>query len=464
MSKKMSKPWSGRFQEGTHPEVERFTSSLSFDRRLFPFDIQGSIAHARMLGSTGLISTEEADALVRGLQGIREELEQDRFPFDDALEDIHMNIEARLIQKVGAAGGRLHTGRSRNDQVALDMRLFLRHEIGEILATQHRFLKSIVCTARGHLHVTMPGYTHLQRAQPVLFSHHLLAWFEMGKRDRERLEECLRRVQVMPLGAGALAGTSLPIDREFVARELGFDRLTENSLDAVSDRDYILEFLAHASIIMMHLSRLAEEMILWSTAEFRFIELPDALCTGSSIMPQKKNPDPLELVRGKTGRVYGNLMGLLTTMKALPLSYNRDMQEDKEPLFDTIDTLKGSLSVMTLCIEGMKVREDRMQGAVGEGFLDATDLAEYLVGKGIPFRDAHHIVGRIVGEAVRRGWTSLASFTLEELREFCGEFDEDALPFLDPLQAAMRKEVPGGTSLYRVEEALKRAEDYVGRE
>ncbi|MBN2372882.1 argininosuccinate lyase [bacterium] len=458
MKGKNSKPWSGRFEQSTDPVVESFTSSLGFDERLFPYDIQGSIAHARMLGSSGLITNEEAEAIINGLEEIREEWEMGRFPLDESLEDIHMNIEARLIKKIGPAGGKLHTARSRNDQVTLDLRLCIRYEIYEIIRKLRSAQGKLLASARNHIHTLMPGYTHLQRAQPVTFAHHLMAYFEMFSRDIQRLEDCLRRVQVMPLGSGALSGTCLPVDREAVAEELGFDSISSNSLDAVSDRDYALEFLAGLSILMMHLSRLAEEIILWTTAEFGFCELPDSLCTGSSLMPQKKNPDPLELVRGKTGRVYGCLIGLLVTMKALPLSYNRDMQEDKGPLFDAIDTVKGSLSVITLCIENLKVKEDRMLQGVMHGFLEATDLAEYLVQKGVPFRDAHNIIGRLVLDATKRGWTNLSSFSLDELKGFCSHFGNDVMPYLRPEKAAYRKNIQGGTSPSRIEEAIKKAE------
>lgn len=458
MKDKKDKPWSGRFEQHTDPEIERFTSSINFDKRLFPFDIQGSIVHARMLGAVGLVTKEDAEVLVQGLEEIREEIGQGRFPFDPAFEDIHMNIEANLIKRVGPVGGKLHTARSRNDQIALDLRLYLRYEIKQILCQLQTIQAALLKKARSHIQTLMPGYTHLQRAQPVLFAHHLLAYFEMFKRDRGRLEDCLKRVQVMPLGSGALSGTGLPIDREFVARELGFDHISENSLDAVSDRDFVLEFLSASSIIMMHLSRFSEEIILWTTEEFGFVTLPDALCTGSSLMPQKKNPDPVELIRGKTGRIYGNLMSLLVTMKALPLSYNRDLQEDKEPLFDTIDTIKSSISVLSLFIEKMEVRENQLQEALGSGFLEATDLAEYLVQKGAAFRDAHNIVGKVVLEAIKRDWSNLSSFSINELKKFSELFEEDVVDYLSPEKSTERKTVPGGTSPMKVKEAIKKAE------
>lgn len=455
----MNKTWGGRFNEKTNPMVEGFTSSLGFDRRLYSFDIQGSIAHAKMLGRVGLVSREESVAIIEGLEQIEEEIRQGGFAFDDALEDIHMNIEARLIQKIGPLGGKLQTARSRNDQVALDLRLYVRYEIKETLKQLRSMQEAILQVAARHVETLMPGYTHLQRAQPVSFAHHLLAYYEMVKRDKERFKECLKRVQVMPLGSGALSGTTLPIDRAFVAKELGFDALSANSLDAVSDRDFIVEFLSASSILMMHLSRLSEEIILWSSSEFRFIELPDSLCTGSSLMPQKKNPDPMELVRGKTGRVYGDLISLLVTLKGIPLSYNRDLQEDKEPLFDTVDTLKGALSVTILYIKGMRIIEQNMLNALGSGFLEATDLAEYLVRKGIPFRDAHHIVGRVVSEAIKKGWTNLSSFSLDELKKFSDLFCEDVIPYLSPENAAERKRVQGGTSSGFIKEALKDAQE-----
>ncbi|WP_291315280.1 argininosuccinate lyase, partial [Desulfuromonas sp.] len=362
------KPWAGRFTQPTDKFVEEFTASIDFDQRMYRYDIQGSIAHARMLARQGIIETAEADTIVEGLGAILAEIEAGSFEFSVSLEDIHMNIEARLIERIGTVGGKLHTARSRNDQVALDVRLYLRDELAEILEYLDKLQGSLLAQAEGNLAVIMPGYTHLQTAQPILFAHHMLAYYEMVKRDAGRMADVLKRLNVLPLGAGALAGTTFPIDREWVAAELGFDGVTRNSLDSVSDRDFALEFCAASSILMMHLSRLSEELILWSSADFAFVELTDAFCTGSSIMPQKKNPDVPELVRGKTGRVYGNLISLLTLMKALPLAYNKDMQEDKEPLFDTVDTVKGSLKIFADMIAEMKVQAENMRVAAARGF------------------------------------------------------------------------------------------------
>ena len=370
------KLWGGRFTQPTDKFVEEFTASIDFDKRLYHQDIRGSIAHARMLGKQGIISLGDMEGIVHGLQEILQQIESGRFNFSVALEDIHMNIESRLSEKIGEAGKRLHTGRSRNDQVALDIRLYLRDEIVEISAYLDLLIDALIEQAEQNLEVIMPGYTHLQTAQPILFSHHLMAYVEMCRRDRGRMEDCLRRMDVSPLGAGALAGTTFPIDREHVAEQLKFSGVTRNSLDSVSDRDFALEFLAASSILMMHLSRFSEELILWSTSEFKFVDLSDGFCTGSSIMPQKKNPDVPELVRGKTGRVYGNLMALLTVMKGLPLAYNKDMQEDKEPLFDTIDTVKGSLKIFVDMIRELKVNAVRMRAAAGCGYSTATDVAD----------------------------------------------------------------------------------------
>jgi len=381
-----SKPWSGRFTEKTDKLVEEFNASISFDKRLYKHDIMGSITHARMLAKVGILTKKEVDKIISGLKAIEKEIVAGKFRFTPDLEDIHMAIEKRLIEKIGPVGGKLHTARSRNDQVALDVRLYLRDEIKEIQSLIRDLQKALVNVAKKNLDCIMPGYTHLQRAQPILFSHHLLAYYEMLKRDHERIADCLTRVNVMPLGAGALAGSPYPLDRDFVAKELGFAKPTDNSLDSVSDRDFCIEFCGAASILMMHLSRLSEEFILWSSQEFGFIELSDAFSTGSSIMPQKKNPDVPELVRGKTGRVYGNLLSLLTTMKALPLAYNKDMQEDKEALFDTVDTVKDCLKVFSPMLTTMKINKKKMLNATKQGFLTATDAADYLVKKGVPFQ------------------------------------------------------------------------------
>jgi argininosuccinate lyase len=391
-----AKPWAGRFTEATSALVEEFTASIPYDWRLYPYDIAGSIVHATMLAKQGIIAKKEADRITRGLEEILKELVNGTFKFSIELEDIHMNIESRLIEKIGPVGGKLHTARSRNDQVALDIRMYLRDEISDIHDLLGALQKVIVDLADKHRDVVLPGYTHLQRAQPVLLGHHLLAYYEMFERDRGRLEDCFRRVNVLPLGAGALAGTVLPIDRKFVARQLAFTGICENSMDAVSDRDFAIEFVSACAQVIMHLSRLSEELVIWSSSEFGFITISDAFTTGSSIMPQKKNPDVAELTRGKTGRVYGSLMALLTLMKGLPLAYNRDMQEDKEPLFDAADTISLSLSVFAEMLKDVTVHKETMRRAAEDGFITATDLADYLVRKGMPFRQAHEVVGRAV--------------------------------------------------------------------
>ncbi len=452
-----SKPWSGRFNKGTDKLVEEFNSSISFDKRLFRHDIMGSIAHARMLARVKIITKREAERIVGGLKSIEREIASNRFTLTPDMEDIHMAIERRLIEKLGALGGKLHTGRSRNDQVALDVRLYLRDEIHEIQLLINRLKGTLVDVAKENLDVIMPGYTHLQRAQPILLSHHLLAYYEMLGRDHERLEECLKRINIMPLGAGALAGTPYPLDRDFVAKELSFSKVTDNSLDSVSDRDFCIELLGIASILMMHLSRLCEELILWSSQEFGFIELSDAFSTGSSIMPQKKNPDVAELGRGKTGRVYGNLMAILTTMKALPLAYNKDMQEDKEPLFDTIDTVKGCLKVFAPMLKTLKIDKDRMLKATGGGFLVATDVADYLAMKGLPFRDAHHIVGMVVAYCIKRG-RGLGGLTLNEWRGFSSAFNKDIVDVVSVKASVDARDIKGGTALKRVKRRIREIE------
>jgi len=450
----MKKLWSGRFREKTAGIVESFTESISFDSRLWRYDIEGSIAHAKMLGRQGIIPMEDSRKIVRGLKEIADEIEADRFRFRRDLEDIHMNIEAGLIRKTGDAGRRLHTARSRNDQVALDMRLYLRDEIGRIVSLLEDLQKKLVESAAKHRDYIMPGYTHLQRAQPVLLSLHLLAYVEMLRRDTERFQDSLKRVNVLPLGAGALAGTSLPIDREYVAKLLGFDRVSENSLDAVSDRDFAIEFLSDASILMMHLSRMAEELVLWATREFSFIELPDAYTTGSSIMPQKKNPDAAELMRGKTGRVYGSLISLLTTMKGLPLSYNRDMQEDKVPVFDAVDTVKASLSVLTEMVPRIRFNKKRLSDTASEAYATATDIAEYLVRKGMPFRDAHEVTGRIVLHCIENNLT-LDSLKIEDLQIFSPLIEGDVYRYLTAEGSVTAKRSSGGTSPAEVRKRIE---------
>ncbi len=453
---KRRKLWGGRFEAATNREVETFTASIHFDRRLAPQDIQGSIAHARMLGKCGILAKDEVEAIVKGLGEIGEEIAQGTFRYDAALEDIHMHIERRLTEKIGAAGGKLHTARSRNDQVALDLRLYLRETIGEIRERIRALQRVLVAKAEVHLETVMPGYTHLQRAQPILLAHHLLAYFEMFQRDRDRFADCLRRVNVLPLGAAALAGTTLPIDREYVAKLLGFPKVAANSEDAVSDRDFAIEFLACGALLAMHISRLAEELTLWASAEFGFIELPDAFATGSSIMPQKKNPDVAELARGKAGRVYGALVSLLTLLKGLPLSYNRDLQEDKEPVFDAADTLRQTLDVLRPMLQAIKYRPERMRAAAAEGFLNATDLAEYLVTKDVPFRQAHEIVGRIVRVCLEAGHP-LEKLSLDALRRFSPAIQSDVFRFISLEACVQRRRSAGGTNSRLVGEAIRQA-------
>ena len=448
------KAWGGRFDGGTDRFVEEFTASIPFDVLLYRQDIAGSIAHARMLGKQKIIPRAEAERIISALEAIRKEIEAGKISFDMSDEDIHMAVEKRLIRKVGKSGGKLHTGRSRNDQVALDLRLYLRDEIDGILALAGKVKERILLRAEEGLGVVMPGYTHIQRAQPVLFSHHLLAYHEMFTRDEERFRDARRRANVSPLGAGALAGTTFPLDRESVARELGMDGLCENSIDAVSDRDFVADFLFACAVAMMHLSRLTEEMVYWSSAEFGFISLPDKLCTGSSIMPQKKNPDVAELIRGKTGRAYGNLVNLLTLMKGLPLSYNRDMQEDKEPVFDSARTVKESLIGAALLLEGMTVNEERMRAACDDGFLTATDLADYLARKGVPFRKAHEITGRIV-RFCEEGGKRLKDLGLKELRSFHPAIGEDVRDAISLSHSVRLRNTRGGTGPATVRRRLE---------
>lgn len=450
MSQKL---WGGRFTQPTDKFVEEFTASIEFDQRLYAYDIQGSNAHARMLARQGIISGEDAEKIITGLDSILADIEAGRVKFSVALEDIHMNIESRLIERIGPVGGKLHTGRSRNDQVAVDIRLYLRDEIDSIIRYMMALENSLIKQAENNLDVIMPGYTHLQTAQPVLYSHHMLAYREMIARDISRLQDLRARFNVMPLGAGALAGTTFDIDREWVAKKLGFDGVTRNSLDSVSDRDFAIEFCSFSSILMMHLSRLSEELILWSSADFNFIELTDAFCTGSSIMPQKKNPDVPELVRGKTGRVYGNLMSMLTLMKSLPLAYNKDMQEDKEPLFDTIDTVKGSLKIFADMIAEMKVKADNMRVAAARGFSTATDIADYLVRKNLPFRNAHEVVGLTVRYCVENG-KDIPELTLDEFRQFSELIEEDIYDYVTLEASVNARKATGGTAREAVEREL----------
>ncbi|WP_185954254.1 argininosuccinate lyase [Balnearium lithotrophicum] len=455
------KLWGGRFKESTNELVEAFTESVSYDKRLAPFDIAGSVAHVKMLEKQGILKKEEAEKIISGLNEILKEIEGGKFEWKRELEDVHMNIEKRLTEKVGPVGGKLHTGRSRNDQVATDVRLYVRKEIEEILELLKNLRRAFVKQAEENLDVVMPGYTHLQIAQPVLYSHHMLAYYWMFKRDEERFKDTLKRVNVSPLGSAALAGTSYPLDREFTAKLLGFSGVTRNSMDAVSDRDFVAETIFNCAMVMMHLSRLSEELVLWSTEEFGFIELPDAFCTGSSIMPQKKNPDVSELTRGKTGRVYGDLVAILTVLKGLPLTYNRDLQEDKEPLFDAIDTVKLSLKVNALIVEGMKPKKERMREQARKGFSLATDVADYLAKKGVPFREAHRIVGELVSYCLDRGKT-LENLSLEEFKKFSDRFDEDVLSLMSVEGSINSRNITGGTAREQVEREIKEIKEEEG--
>jgi argininosuccinate lyase len=457
-----SKLWGGRFSESTDAFVQAFTASVDFDRRLYRHDIAGSIAHATMLARAGVLTEAERDLIIEGLAAIREEIEHGEFPWSTALEDVHMNIEARLTDRIGAAGKKLHTGRSRNDQVATDIRLWLREEIDAILAEIRRLQEGLLGLAEREAATVMPGFTHLQTAQPVTFGHHMLAWFEMLERDHGRLTDARRRVNVMPLGAAALAGTSYPIDRAYTAELLGFDAPAENSLDAVSDRDFAIEFCAAAALVMTHLSRFSEELVLWTSAQFDFIDLPDRFCTGSSIMPQKKNPDVPELVRGKTGRVNGHLVGLLTLMKSQPLAYNKDNQEDKEPLFDTVDTLKGSLRAYADMVPAIRVKAGPMREAARRGFSTATDLADYLVRRGLPFRDAHEVVGKAVAHGVASG-RDLAEMDLDTLRGFSAAIGEDVYAVLTLEGSLAARDHLGGTAPDQVRAAIARARARISR-
>jgi len=447
------KPWGGRFTESTDAFVEAFTASIGFDYRLYRQDIAGSIAHARMLAHVGIISEAEAAKIVDGLDTIRLDIEQGNFAWSVALEDVHMNIEARLIDRIGETGKKLHTGRSRNDQVATDLRLYLREEIDVLGSELTRLQAALLELAEREVDTILPGFTHLQVAMPVSFGHHLMAWIEMLERDHQRLQECRQRVNIMPLGSAALAGTSFPIDRAYTARLLGFDAPAANSLDAVSDRDFVIEFSSAAALAMVHLSRFSEELVLWSSAQFNFIELPDRFCTGSSIMPQKKNPDVPELVRGKSGRAIGNLVGLLTLMKGQPLAYNKDNQEDKEPLFDSVDTLKGSLRVFADMMTALRVNRTRMTAAATQGFSTATDFADYLVRKGIAFRDAHEIVGRAVLYGVNNA-KDLSDMTLQELQTFSSVIEEDIFQVLSLEGSIAARNHPGGTAPQQVRSAI----------
>ena len=451
---KKGKLWGGRFTRGTASSVEAFTASIDVDARLYRHDIRGSIAHAKMLARQRIIPASDARRIVRGLQIVKREIDSGKFVFSQADEDIHMNIERRLTELIGAAGGKLHTARSRNDQVALDMRLYLRDEVKNVIDELKVLQRQLALAAKKNLDVIMPGYTHLQRAQPVLLAHHLLAYVDMFERDCGRFADGFGRINVLPLGSGALAGTTFPIDRGYVAKLLGFPRVSKNSIDAVSDRDFLLEFLAAASILFVHLSRLAEELVLWSSQEFGFIELPDGYCTGSSMMPQKKNPDVPELIRGKTGRVFGHLHSLLTIMKGLPLAYNRDLQEDKIPLFDTVDTVKASLKIMGEVIAGMKVRRARMLAAVKDGYMNATDLADYLVERSVPFRAAHEVAGKVVQYCVTEN-KRIEELSMAELKRFSSKFGKNVYRYISAEAVVGRRRALGGTAKGNVLRRLK---------
>ncbi len=455
------KLWGGRFEKPTDRLVEEFTSSLPIDTRLYEYDIKGSLAHVAMLSGCGIISSEEADTISQGLNKIYKEIKDGSFKFNVSDEDIHLAIERSLIERVGPVGGKLHTARSRNDQVALDMRMYLKETIKEIATLVVALQNTLLDLAKKHLDVILPGYTHLQRAQPILFSHHYLAYFFMLQRDFERLKGCHQRTDVMPLGTAAIAGTSFAVDRKMVADQLGFARISENSVDTTSDRDFVVEFLSTASILMVHLSRLAEEIVLWSSSEFGFIELDDAYTTGSSIMPQKKNPDVAELVRAKTARVMGNLIAMLATLKALPMSYNRDLQEDKNSLFSTVDVLVPSLLVFKGMLETIRLRKENMQEAAAQDFSTATDIADYLVSKGLPFRQAHEIVGRLVKDCLKDGNNSFNKLTLEEFKKASQLFDEDVFKIIVPLGSVENKVSEGGTSTESVKGQIKKANAYL---
>ncbi len=454
------KVWSGRFNEPVSELVKRYTASVDFDKRLAAFDIQGSLAHSKMLGAQGIISQEDVAKIAQGLNEILEEIQAGKFEWRLDLEDVHLNIEKRLTDKIGDAGKRLHTGRSRNDQVSTDVRLWLRAVADDVIAGIRKLQTSIVDLAETHFDTAMPGFTHLQVAQPVTFGHHLLAYFEMLQRDAARFADARKRINRLPLGAAALAGTSYPIDREMVAKELGFDGVCENSLDAVSDRDFAIEFTAAAALVMTHLSRFSEELILWSSPRFAFVDIADRFCTGSSIMPQKKNPDVPELVRGKTGRVTGHLMALLTLMKSQPLAYNKDNQEDKEPLFDTADTLLVTLEIYADMLRGIQVNKEAMRNAATEGFATATDLADYLVKKGTPFRDAHEVVALAVRHAVDKG-CDLSDLPLTELQKFSAQISEDVYQVLTLEGSLASRNHIGGTAPAQVKLAIARARKHL---
>ncbi|RSK30905.1 argininosuccinate lyase [Bhargavaea beijingensis] len=456
------KLWGGRFQKSAEEWVDEFGASIGFDRELVLEDLEGSTAHVKMLGKCGILTEEETETILGGLEKLKEQAEADELEYSVELEDIHLNLEKKLTDDIGPVGGKLHTGRSRNDQVATDMHLYLKERTMEVIALTEDFQKAILEQAEAHVETLAPGYTHLQRAQPVSFAHHLMAYFWMLERDKGRFTDSLKRVDLSPLGAGALAGTTFPIDRHYSAELLGFSGVYENSMDAVSDRDFIVEFLSASSLLMAHLSRLAEEIILWSSQEFGFIELDDAFSTGSSIMPQKKNPDMAELIRGKTGRVYGNLVGLLTTLKGLPLAYNKDMQEDKEGMFDTVRTVTGSLRIFAGMIRTMTVNADVMEQEVSKDFSNATELADYLAAKGMPFREAHEVTGKLVFTCIQKGCV-LKDLSLSDMQEESALIEEDIYDVLAPVAAVRRRNSYGGTGFDQVRVQIGKAKEFLGQ-
>jgi argininosuccinate lyase len=458
----LKKPWGGRFKKDTLKIAETFSASIEFDKRLYKEDIEGSMAHVKMLGECGIIPKSDAEKIAKALKQIEKEIESGKFPFREQYEDIHLNIEKRLIEKIGDKGGEIHTARSRNDQISLDMRLYLRKEINEILLLLKDISELLLDLAEKNIDAVLPLYTHLQRGQPVLLSHHLMGLYEMFKRDRERYIDCLARVNVMPLGACAGAGTTFPIDREYVAKLLDFPKVTQNSIDTVSDRDFIVEFIAVSSNLMMHLSRVSEEFVLWSTKEFDFVDLGDEFTTGSSIMPQKRNPDMAELIRGKTGRVYGSLIALLTIMKGLPFSYNRDMQEDKEPMFDAADTVKSSLEILKAMLNIIEFKDENMRSAINEGFITATDIADYLTRKGLPFRQAHEVTGKIVAYAEEKG-RELVNLHISEYRMFSKLFDEDLFDHITLEGSVSGRKSHGGTAGQNVLKMIGKGRKELGK-
>ena len=456
------KLWGGRFNKGSSSLLEQFNASIGFDNRMYAEDIAGSIAHSKMLNKIGILTVEEQEKIENGLIQIKEMIDNGNFEFHISDEDIHMAVEKKLIELIGSLGGKLHTGRSRNDQVALDIRMYLKKEIFNIKDLLKLLMEAIVEVAESNKDVIMPGYTHLQRAQPILFSHHMMAYYEMMKRDLDRLEDCFKRVDVMPLGAGALAGTTYPLDRHYVAELLGFSKVTENSLDTVSDRDFIIETNFVISMIIMHLSRFSEELIIWSTSEFSFVEMDDTYSTGSSIMPQKKNPDVTELVRGKTGRVFGNLMGIFTVMKGLPLAYNKDTQEDKEGVFDSIDTIKIVLEIFSPMLKTMTIKKENMKASIYEGFINATDIADYLAKKGLPFREAHKVVGELVSYCEQNN-KLLTDLSYEEFKNSHSLFEEDIVKESSIEACINGRKTYGGTALSDVERQIENAKAFLGK-